>query len=154
MSIGTAASVRRLPPSQEMESDMATSAADAPLAVSTDGTAGPYVIVNPDQYGPVAEALRAEGVRFHVDQDAVLIAGKPALAIIDLGLEADLESIQRILDRVSGDLREKRRRGQERNGHALCASLFPAGEDLHSLNPFIARWLGPSGTVWVRQVRA
>jgi hypothetical protein len=74
-----------------MESGMATSATDAPLTVSTDGSAGPYVIVNPDQYGPVAEALLADGVRFHVDQDAVLMAGAPALAIIDLGLEADLK---------------------------------------------------------------
>jgi hypothetical protein len=91
---------------------MSTSATDAPLTVSTDGTAGPYVIVTPDQYGPVAEALRAEGVPFHVDQDAVLMGGVPALAIIDLGIGAEVERIQRILDRVSGDPREKRSRGR------------------------------------------
>jgi hypothetical protein len=85
---------------------------DAPLTVSTDGTAGPYVIVSPDQYGAVAEALRAEGVRFRVDQDAVLLAGVPALAVIDLGIGADVERIQRILNRVSEDLREKGRRGR------------------------------------------
>jgi len=38
---------------------MATSAADAPLTVSTDGTAGPYVVVTSEQLGPVVEALRA-----------------------------------------------------------------------------------------------
>ena len=40
---------------------MATSAADAPLTVSTDGTAGPYVLVTSEQLGPVAEALRRGG---------------------------------------------------------------------------------------------
>ena len=40
---------------------MATSAADAPLTVSTDGTAGPYVVVTSEQLGPVAEALAPRG---------------------------------------------------------------------------------------------
>src|SRR5437588_12419636 len=95
-----------------MGKDMPTSATDAPLTVSTDGTAGPYVIATPDQYGAVAEALRAEGVPFQVDRDAVLLGGAPALAVIDLGIGADVERVQRILDRVSGELRAKRRRGR------------------------------------------
>ncbi len=89
---------------------MSTFATDAPLTVSNDGTAGPYVIVAPEQYGPVAEALRSEGVPFRLDPDAVLLGGAPPLAIIDLGIDADVERIQRILDGVGVGLREKRRR--------------------------------------------
>jgi len=91
---------------------MATSAADAPLTVSTDGTAGPYVVVTSEQLGPVAEALRAEGVRFQVDQEAVLLNGAPALAVIDLGMGADVTRVQGVLDRVATELQRKGRRGR------------------------------------------
>ena len=57
---------------------MSTFATDAPLSVSTDAwTTGPYVIVAPEQYGRVAEALRSEGVPFRLDPDAVLLGGGP-----------------------------------------------------------------------------
>ncbi|MGZ3356307.1 MAG: hypothetical protein ACXVBO_15820, partial [Isosphaeraceae bacterium] len=83
---------------------MATSAADASLTVSADGTAGPYVVATSEQLGPVAEALRAEGVRFQVDQEAVLLNGAPALAVIDLGMGADVTRVQGVLDRVATEL--------------------------------------------------
>ena len=90
---------------------MATSAADAPLTVSTDGTAGPYVVVTSEQLGPVVEALRTEGVRFQVDQEAVLLNGAAALAVIDLGMGADVTRVQGVLDRVAAELQRKGRRG-------------------------------------------
>jgi len=65
---------------------------------------GPYVMVTPEQFGAVAEALTAEGVRFHVDEDAVLLNGAPALALLNLGIRADVGRIQQILDRVAADL--------------------------------------------------
>ena len=40
----------------------------------------------------------------------------------------------------------------ELRGHALRASRFPAGEDVHSPNPFLARRFGPHGTAWARQI--
>ena len=49
---------------------------------------------------------------FRLDPDALLLGGGPPLAIIDLGTDADVEKIQRILDRVVGGLPEKRRRGR------------------------------------------
>lgn len=91
---------------------MATSTADAPLTVSTDGTAGPYVVVTSEQLGPVIEALRAEGVRFQVDQEAVLLNGAPALAVIDLGTGADVTRVQGVLDRVGPELQRKGWRGR------------------------------------------
>jgi hypothetical protein len=91
---------------------MPISEMNAPLKVSTDGTAGPYVIVTPGQLGPVVVAFREEGIDFRVDEDAVLSGGTPALAVIDLGSGADVERVQGVLDRVANDLRakEKRRR--------------------------------------------
>jgi hypothetical protein len=89
---------------------MPISEMNAPLKVSTDGTAGPYVIVIPAQLGPVVAAFRNEGVDFHVDDDAVLSGGTPALAVIDLGNGADVERVQGILDRVGSGLQAKERR--------------------------------------------
>lgn len=113
------------------------------LTVSTDGTAGPYVIVTPDQYGPVAEALRAEGVHFYADENAVLLAGVPALAVLDLGVGADVERAQRILDRVSGELRTGRRRGRRpvRKEVVVRGDVAAMGELRRRLNAeVIAEW--------------
>jgi hypothetical protein len=84
---------------------MRSTLADAPLVVSTDGTAGPYVRVTVDQLGPVAECLRAQGIAIRVGDDAVMIDGRPALAVIDLVHAADVERVQSILDRLAADWR-------------------------------------------------
>jgi hypothetical protein len=91
---------------------MPISEMNAPLKVSTDGTAGPYVIVTPGQIRSVVVAFREEGIDFHVDEDAVLSGGTPALAVIDLGSGADVERIQGVLDRVATGLYAKERRGR------------------------------------------
>jgi hypothetical protein len=86
---------------------MAGSADNGRLTVSTDGTAGPYVVVTPEQFSAVTEALRAEGVAFRIDDDAVLLNGMPALAVVDLGPDADVGQVQQVLDRVSAELGQK-----------------------------------------------
>lgn len=96
---------------------MTSSLADAPLTVSTDGTAGPYIIVTPEQLGPVIDALRAEGVGFQVDQDAVLLNGAPALAVVNLGAVADVTRVQNLLNRVAPELQSKRRSGRRSPTH-------------------------------------
>src|SRR3954454_8641371 len=65
------------------EDAMRTSAVHEPLVVSTDGTAGPYITVTPDQLEPVLQALRAHEVPVEVDEDAVLLGGMPALSLIN-----------------------------------------------------------------------
>ena len=84
---------------------MRSTLADAPLVVSTDGTAGPYITVTTDQLGPVVEALKAQGIPNQVDDDAVMIDGRPALAVIDLGQDADVERVQTILDQLTAESR-------------------------------------------------
>ncbi len=84
---------------------MRSTLADAPLVVSTDGTAGTYITVTTDQLGPVVEALRAQGIPNQVDDDAVMIDGRPALAVIDLGQDTDVERVQTILDQLTAESR-------------------------------------------------
>jgi hypothetical protein len=110
---------------------MTTSATDAPLTVSTDGTAGPYVIVTPEQFGPVTEALRTEGLRFRVDEDAVLLSGMPALAVIDFGPGADVDRVQRVLDHIAADPQgrgRRRRRSQTRKEMVVRGDVEPMQE--------------------------
>jgi hypothetical protein len=76
---------------------MTISASEAPLTVSTDGTAGPYVIVITEQFRPVMEALRADGIRFRVDDEAVLLNGAQALAIIEL------QPVRRLLNTLTAN---------------------------------------------------
>jgi len=87
---------------------MRSSLADAPLVVSTDGTAGPYVTVTTDQLEPVVQALRAQGIIVDIDDDAVMLDGRPALAVIDLGNGADVEKVQGVLDSLAATWRGTR----------------------------------------------
>jgi len=87
---------------------MSTRTAEAPLVVSTDGTAGPYVIVTADQLDPVVRTLRDQNVALQVDDEAVMLDGRPALMAIDLGPGVDVERIQAILDRVSAERQRSR----------------------------------------------
>jgi hypothetical protein len=87
---------------------MRSTLADAPLYVSTDGMAGPYVTVTTEQLAPVVNALQAESISFQIDEDAVMMNGRPALSVIDLGHGADADRVQGILDRLSAQWRTDR----------------------------------------------
>ena len=91
---------------RDREGPMSTRSAEAPLVVSTDGTAGPYIIVAADQLGPVVHTLRDQSIPLQVDDEAVMLDGRPALMVIDLGQDADVERVQGILDRLSADARD------------------------------------------------
>jgi len=84
---------------------MRSSLADASLVVSTDGTAGPYITVTTDQLEPVVQALRAQGITVDIDDDAVMLDGRRALAVIDLGHGADVEKVKGILDNLAATWR-------------------------------------------------
>jgi len=80
---------------------MRSTPVDAPLYVSTDGTSGPYITVTTEQLAPVVNALRAEHVFFQINEDVVMMDGRPELSVIDLGHGADTEKVQSILNRLS-----------------------------------------------------
>ena len=71
------------------------------LYVSTDGTAGPYIMVPLDQLDEVRQLLDQHHIRYSVDEDAISLNGKPYVTVIDLGRGADAAAVQTILDSVS-----------------------------------------------------
>jgi len=70
------------------------------LRVSTDGTAGPYIMVPVSQLDEVKTLFNHEHIRYWVDENAISLNGKPEIAVINLGREADAGAVQNILDSV------------------------------------------------------
>lgn len=71
-----------------------------PLHVSTDGTAGPYIMVPLNQLDEVRQLLDQHKIRHSVDEDAISLNDKPFVTVIDLGRGADAVAVQTILDSV------------------------------------------------------
>ena len=82
------------------------------LYVSTDGTAGPYIIVPVSLLDSVRHALSEAQISFTVDEDAVSLGGQPALSVVDLGHGADIVRVQEVLDGLAGRGRRSRRTDQ------------------------------------------
>ena len=68
------------------------------IRVSTDGKAGSYVMVPVIQLSQVRERLDQHKMHYWVDSDAISLDGKPAIAVINLGLSGDAKKVQEILD--------------------------------------------------------
>jgi hypothetical protein len=69
-----------------------------PLDVSTDGTAGGYIMVPLSQLEQVQRVLRDQGVRHTVDENVISLDDEPEVAFINLDSREEPERIQRILD--------------------------------------------------------
>jgi hypothetical protein len=72
-----------------------------PLYVSTDGTAGPYLMVPVSQLDAVRHLLNQHRIPHTVDDDAISLNGAPEIAVIDLGRDGDANRVQQILDSVA-----------------------------------------------------
>ena len=72
-----------------------------PLHVSTDGNAGPYIMVPVQQIDVVKDLLDTNNIPYSVDQDAISLDGKPEVTVVNLGLGSDAESVQNILNNAS-----------------------------------------------------
>jgi hypothetical protein len=70
------------------------------LRVSTDGTAGPYIMVPVSQLEELKALLNRNGIRYSVDENAISLDGKPEIAVINLGRNASATAVQNILDSV------------------------------------------------------
>ena len=68
------------------------------LRVSTDGIAGPYLMVPVTQLDSVLELLERHEVRYWVDADAISLDNEPAITVINFGRSGDAARIQAILD--------------------------------------------------------
>jgi hypothetical protein len=105
------------------------------------------VIVTPEQFRPVTEALRADGIRFQVDDEAVLLNGAQTLAVIELGRGADVGRVQGVLDSVAADLKGK---GRRRRRSATQKMLVVWG-DPGPMQQFRTRLDGEAVGEWARQ---
>ena len=77
---------------------MTDSQAREKIRVSTDGTAGPYIMVPLEQLKRVRDLLDKNQVPYWVESDAVSVDGKPAIAFINLGASADANEVQALLN--------------------------------------------------------
>jgi len=79
---------------------MIDSMTQRPIVVSTDGDAGPYIIVPMDQLDAVTTLLQDGHVDFWVDSQAISIDGQPEVTVVNLSGDADAGQIQQRLDRA------------------------------------------------------
>ena len=71
-----------------------------PLYVSTDGTAGPYIIVPESQLDRLGKLLDQHNIHHYIEENIISIDGKPEIAVVNLGRGADGSAVQAILDRA------------------------------------------------------
>jgi hypothetical protein len=69
-----------------------------PLQVSTEGTAGPYLMVPVPQLDSVRSLLDDHRVRYWLDESAISFNGQPYIAVVNLGRKGDASRVQAILD--------------------------------------------------------
>jgi hypothetical protein len=70
------------------------------IRVSTDGTAGPYIMVPVDQLEQVRHLLSSNDIPHWIDHNAISVDGRPAVAVINLGKKIDSRRIQTLLDGI------------------------------------------------------
>jgi hypothetical protein len=71
-----------------------------PLTVSTDGGAGPYIMVPIAQLEKVRAVLDTNKVSYWVDDEAISFDGKAEIAVINLPDRSDSMKVQRLLDSI------------------------------------------------------
>lgn len=69
-----------------------------PLRVSTDGTAGAYIMVPVSQLDDIQRLLDSRGVGYWVEEEALSLNGAPEIAVVNLGRGSDVIAVQAILD--------------------------------------------------------
>ena len=72
-----------------------------PLKVSTDGTAGPYIMVPVPQLDELKNLLGTHQVPFWVDEDAISLDDGPFIAVVNLSTDPSPAEVQGILDNAS-----------------------------------------------------
>ena len=71
------------------------------IVVSTDGDAGPYLIVPVSQLGASQKLLSDNRIPHWIDDDAISLDGKAAIGVVNLGHSCDPKRVQTLLDAVS-----------------------------------------------------
>jgi hypothetical protein len=86
---------------EEEEWEMTDAATHKPLRVSTDGTAGPFIMVPLNQLDQVRQLLDRHRIRYWVEENAISLDGGPYITVINLGREGNAVAVQALLDGAS-----------------------------------------------------
>jgi hypothetical protein len=70
------------------------------LSVSTEGDAGPYIMVPLTQLERVKALLDADKCSYWVDEEVISLDGKPEVAVINLARRSDPKRVQHLLDSI------------------------------------------------------
>ena len=79
---------------------MTNAATKKPLRVSTDGKAGPYIMVPVSQLDEVRRLLDSRRIGYWVEENAVSLDGAPEVTVMNLGRGGDAAAVQALLDSV------------------------------------------------------
>lgn len=71
------------------------------MYVSTDGTAGPYIMVPVEQLAKVRALLDANDIPYWVDEAAISLNRKAEITVVNLGRACDPSHVQDLLDQAS-----------------------------------------------------
>jgi hypothetical protein len=71
-----------------------------PLHVSTDGDAGPYIMLPVAQLDKVRGVLEANKIPYWVDDEVISLDGKAEVAVINLRHGSNPATVQRLLDSI------------------------------------------------------
>jgi hypothetical protein len=69
-----------------------------PLRVSTESTAGPYIMLPLSQIDEVTRLLDDHHIRYWVEENSISLNGGPYISTINLGREGNAQAVQAILD--------------------------------------------------------
>jgi len=83
---------------------MIASSTQQGLRVSTDGTAGSYIVLPQTQVDEVRRAFDERRIRYWVEENAISWNGGPYICVINLGREGDAEAAQAILDHIPSEI--------------------------------------------------
>jgi len=70
------------------------------LRISTDGTAGPYIMVPVSQIDDVKRLLDDHQIRYWVEENVISVDGGPYISVVNLGREGNAAAVQAILDKA------------------------------------------------------
>lgn len=72
-----------------------------PLYVSTDGTAGPYIMVPLSQLSDVRELLNQHDIPYTVEENAISFDRQPYIAVVNLSRGENADKVQAILNHAA-----------------------------------------------------
>ncbi len=70
------------------------------LRVSTEGTAGPFILLPVSQVEEVTQLLKSHGIRHWVQESNFSLNGGPFTTIIELGHGGEPKTVQALLDGI------------------------------------------------------